>query len=197
MLELVERPVPEPADGQVRVRVEAAGVHPVDVFVRSGPPAGFLDALVDAAVIGPPAISAVRDGGRFVAVTAYAPAPERGVSVATIDVQPDGHRLAELSAAVDAGTLTPRLVATYPFAEVAEAHRRQAKGGIRGRLVLVPQPLGPTPVKRACGGGYSAAGSSAVGCSASAFSAGTGIRLAWIVLWITLNTTKPMTSHHW
>lgn len=297
VLELVERPLPDPGPGQVRVRVEAAGVHPVDLFVRSGPPAGFLadrvqppyilgwdlagavdavgdgvtgfrpgdrvigltswkrtgagsytdyavfdaswlapaptsvsaaeaatiplnaltaaqavdrldvapgttivvtgaagslggfavelavargfrvlavaaradesvvrtfgaelfvtrsddvaqavramlpagaDGLVDAAVIGPPAIGAVRDGGRFVAVTAHAPAPERGVNVTVIDVQPDGPRLAELSAAVDAGTITPRLVATYPFAQVAEAHRRQAKGGIRGRLVLVP-----------------------------------------------------------
>jgi NADPH2:quinone reductase len=60
------------------------------------------------------------------------------VTVTVIDVQPDGHRLAELRAAVDAGALTPRLVHAYPFAQVAEAHRRQAKGGIRGRLVLVP-----------------------------------------------------------
>lgn len=35
-LELVERPVPEPGPGQVRVRVEAAGVNPVDLVTRSG-----------------------------------------------------------------------------------------------------------------------------------------------------------------
>ena len=38
VLELTDLPVPEPGPGQVRVRVGATAVHPVDLFVRSGPP---------------------------------------------------------------------------------------------------------------------------------------------------------------
>lgn len=105
--------------------------------VRAAYPDG-VDAVLDAAPIGPPSIGAVRDGGRFAAVTALAPEPERGVTVDVISVQSDGARLARLSADVDAGLLTPRLVATYALGEAADAHRRQAEGGIRGRLVLVP-----------------------------------------------------------
>jgi len=36
VLELVEVPVPEPGVGQVRIRVEAATVNPVDAATRSG-----------------------------------------------------------------------------------------------------------------------------------------------------------------
>jgi NADPH2:quinone reductase len=36
MLQVDEIPAPEPADGQVLVRVEAAGVNPVETYIRSG-----------------------------------------------------------------------------------------------------------------------------------------------------------------
>jgi NADPH:quinone reductase-like Zn-dependent oxidoreductase len=36
VLELVERPVPEPGDGEVRIRVAAATVNPADTVLRSG-----------------------------------------------------------------------------------------------------------------------------------------------------------------
>ncbi len=50
----------------------------------------------------------------------------------------DGPALAELAALADAGQLTPRVAATLPLEEVAAAHRRVAEGGLRGRIVLIP-----------------------------------------------------------
>ena len=104
--------------------------------VRAVEPAG-VDGLVDAAVVGPTTVGAVRDGGAFVAVTGGVdPAPERGIRVGTVSVRPNGTQLAELVALVEAGKLTPRVAEVYPFAKAGEAHARLAKGGVRGRLVL-------------------------------------------------------------
>ena len=36
VLHVADRPVPEPGPAQVRVRVAASVVHPVDLMVRSG-----------------------------------------------------------------------------------------------------------------------------------------------------------------
>ncbi len=36
VLTIVEVPVPDPGDGQVRIRVQAAPVHPADLAARSG-----------------------------------------------------------------------------------------------------------------------------------------------------------------
>jgi NADPH:quinone reductase-like Zn-dependent oxidoreductase len=119
-----------------------------DVFVpRSAPLAetvrqvvpGGVDGALDAAVLGLPALDAVRGGGAFVVVIAgAAPPPLRGIRVANVLVRADGAALRELSALVDQGRLTLRVAGTLPLTEVAEAHRRLEKGGLRGRLVLVP-----------------------------------------------------------
>lgn len=101
-------------------------------------PAGF-DAVLDAAVLGESALEWVRDGGAYVGVMPQArPASVRGVRTAAVGVSADGARLAELVRLVDEGALTPRVARTYPLAEAAKAHARQAEGGVRGRLVLVP-----------------------------------------------------------
>jgi NADPH:quinone reductase-like Zn-dependent oxidoreductase len=85
-------------------------------------------------------LPAVRDGGRFAAVLApAAPAAERGIVVETVQQAPDAPRLAALVAAVEAGRLTLRVAGTFPLREAAAAHARFEKGGLRGRLVLVPQ----------------------------------------------------------
>jgi NADPH2:quinone reductase len=42
VLELVERPVPEPAEGEVRIRVLVSGVNPTDWKSRSGTTGGAL-----------------------------------------------------------------------------------------------------------------------------------------------------------
>src|SRR3954470_277850 len=41
VLDRVELPVPEPAAGQVRVRLHAAGVNPADTYIRTGQYAFF------------------------------------------------------------------------------------------------------------------------------------------------------------
>jgi NADPH:quinone reductase-like Zn-dependent oxidoreductase len=95
-----------------------------------------VDAVLDAAS-GPAAIAAVRDGGVFVAVTAPAkPAPERGIRVDSVFASPDPAQLAELARALAAGRLTARVAAAYPLARAADAHRRAAAGGLRGKVVL-------------------------------------------------------------
>jgi NADPH:quinone reductase len=43
VLELVERPVPEPGDGELRIRVSVSGVNPTDWKSRSGTSGGALD----------------------------------------------------------------------------------------------------------------------------------------------------------
>ena len=114
---------------------------------RSDDPAGALravapggvDGLLDAAVVGVPALGAVRDGGVFVSVVPpAAPAAERGIRVSSIGVRSCGSQLRELVALVEGGLLTLRVAQTLPLEEVARAHTMLAEGGVRGRLVLVP-----------------------------------------------------------
>ncbi|GGW77821.1 NADPH:quinone reductase [Streptomyces lucensis JCM 4490] len=100
---------------------------------------GSVDAVLDAAVLGGPALAWVRDGGAFAAVRGGAlPAAERGVRTENVWVRPSGPQLAELARLVDEGVLTLRVAETYALEEAAKAHARLSGGGVRGRLVLVP-----------------------------------------------------------
>ncbi|KAB2349012.1 NADP-dependent oxidoreductase [Actinomadura rudentiformis] len=102
--------------------------------------AGGVDAAVDAAVIGPRALEAVRNRGAFVAVVAgAAPVPLRGTRVSNVWITADGAQLAELSALAAGGHLTLRVADTLPLKEAALAHRKLDEGGLRGRLVLTAQ----------------------------------------------------------
>lgn len=106
--------------------------------VRAAVPGG-VDAVVDAAVVGLPALDAVRNGGAFVAVGAgQDPVPLRGVRVSTVFVRADAAQLSEVATLAEAGRLTTRVAGTYPLERAAEAYERLAKGGLRGRLVLIP-----------------------------------------------------------
>jgi NADPH:quinone reductase-like Zn-dependent oxidoreductase len=101
--------------------------------------AGGVDAAIDAALIGIQALDAVRTGGAFVAVVpSVTPPPLRATRVHNVWSHADGARLAGLARLVDAGRLTLPVAGSYPLAEAAAAHERFAKGGLRGRLVLVP-----------------------------------------------------------
>jgi NADPH:quinone reductase len=111
--------------------------------VRALYPSG-VDAVVDAALLGPAVIGAVRDSGQFLAVRPYqGPAEgdraERHITVRLVLVGQhlhEGDRLAELVDLTARGVLTLRVAGTFPAAQAAEAHRRLAAGGVRGRLVL-------------------------------------------------------------
>jgi NADPH:quinone reductase len=104
---------------------------PLAESVRQAVPGG-VDGVLDAAVLGVRALDALRGGGVFASVIAGAmPPPLRGTRVANVWVRADGTRLAELIPRV-----TPRGAGTLPVSEVADAHRRLEKGGLRGRLVL-------------------------------------------------------------
>jgi NADPH2:quinone reductase len=95
---------------------------------------GGVHTAVDAASVGMLALDAVRGGGSLVSVLGNAPAPLRGIRVGNVWIRADGPRLAALAAA----GLRPRVADVLPLHQVAEAHRRLAAGGLRGRLVLVP-----------------------------------------------------------
>ena len=111
--------------------------------VRGLYPSG-VDALIDGALLGPAAIGAVRNGGQLLAVRPYqGPAEdgkaERGIAVHLVLVGQhlhEGHRIAELARLVTEGVLTLRVADVLPAAAAADAHRRLAAGGVRGRLVL-------------------------------------------------------------
>ncbi|MFI6807759.1 NADP-dependent oxidoreductase [Streptomyces luteogriseus] len=98
-----------------------------------------VDAVLDAAVLGEPALAGVRDGGRYIGVIPQAePASVRGVRTGAVEVSADGARLAELVRLVDEGVLTTRVAETFALEDAAKAHARLDGGGVRGRLVLVP-----------------------------------------------------------
>lgn len=95
--------------------------------------------MLDPALVGGPVLGAVKDGGSFVNVyPPLAPEAERGITVGSVAVQSNGAQLAELAGLVEQGRLSLRVAQTFPFEEAARAHEVLGKGGVRGRLVLVP-----------------------------------------------------------
>ncbi|MEU6468491.1 NADP-dependent oxidoreductase [Streptomyces massasporeus] len=118
-----------------------------EAFVRSLGAGDFVgavadrdfDAVLDAAVLGEPALAGVRDGGRYIGVIPHAePASVRGVRTAAVEVSADGAQLAKLVRLVDEGVLATRVAETFALEDAAKAHARLDGGGVRGRLVLVP-----------------------------------------------------------
>ncbi|GGZ12273.1 NADP-dependent oxidoreductase [Streptomyces avidinii] len=108
-----------------------------DFVPRGGAPAGPVDGVLDAAVLGAAALGFVRDGGVYVGlIPNHAPAAERGIRVEEQEVAADGPHLARLVALVDAGVLNLRVAETFPLAEVAKAHAHLGTPGVRGRIIL-------------------------------------------------------------
>ena len=97
------------------------------------------EVVADGAVLQDQAVALVRDGGRFVGVQpSMPPAAERGVTIEAVGVVPDGATLAGLLDRTARGELPVRLAEVLPLDRLDEAHAAVAKGGVRGRYVLVP-----------------------------------------------------------
>jgi NADPH:quinone reductase-like Zn-dependent oxidoreductase len=97
------------------------------------------DAVLDAALVGPPALAAVRDGGQLIAVRPFQGETERDIKISLVLVGQhlhEGERVAELASLAAEGVLTLRLAEAMAAGRAAEAHARLEAGGVRGRLVL-------------------------------------------------------------
>jgi NADPH:quinone reductase len=102
--------------------------------VRAVVPGGA-DALLDTATIAAPALSAVRDGGKYVTVTAV-PAAERGIDVFRSGGRMDGPALRTLAEMASSGRLHTPVARTYGIDDAAAAYAAFPARTGRGRLVL-------------------------------------------------------------
>jgi len=98
-----------------------------------------VDAVLDAALLGPAVLPAIRDGGQLMCVRPFQGEIERDIKVSLVLVGShlhEGGRLAELADLAAKGVVTLRIAELIPAENAAEAHRRLEAGGVRGRLVL-------------------------------------------------------------
>jgi NADPH2:quinone reductase len=143
---------PAPAEylrglGVARIVTDAAELAP-------GAAGAVLDSVAGA--LFEPLIAALADGGRYCMVGAMAgdraafSAWEllRGISITGYSSETlDGPALraatAEIFARLLRGELSPPAYETLPLSRAAEAHRRIEARGVRGRILLVPDPDAP------------------------------------------------------
>lgn len=107
--------------------------------VRRLVPSG-VDGLLDAAVIGQPALAAVRDGGHLAAVRAFQGEAERGIHIDQVrvsDYARNQSALQRLADQVAAGQITLRVAQTFAPSDAGQAQQQLQAGGVRGRLVIV------------------------------------------------------------
>jgi NADPH:quinone reductase-like Zn-dependent oxidoreductase len=96
--------------------------------------------LIDAAVLDAAALPAIRDGGKLATVRGFAGPSERGITIEPVRVTSyllNHEALDRLGQLVAAKRLTLRVAETFPPERAAEAQRKMAAGGTRGRLLIV------------------------------------------------------------
>ena len=101
---------------------------------------GGVDGLIDAAVLDAAALPAIRDGGKLATVRGFAGPSERGITIEPVRVTSyllNQEVLDRLGQLVAATRLTLRVAETFPPERAADAHRKMAAGGTRGRLLIV------------------------------------------------------------
>ncbi|HYB14031.1 MAG TPA: NADP-dependent oxidoreductase [Streptosporangiaceae bacterium] len=84
------------------------------------------------------AIEAVADGGRLATITSDPPGEQRGITVSSIYVRPDGTRLRELATRFADGQLEIPVAASYRLADAAQALAQVVGGHAAGAVVLTP-----------------------------------------------------------
>ncbi|MFD8222386.1 alcohol dehydrogenase catalytic domain-containing protein [Streptomyces sp. NPDC059697] len=100
--------------------------------------AGF-DAVLDGARLNDAALRTVRDHGTYAGVfPGLEPKSERGITIASGVVVPDGHRLRDMLALTAQGRLEARRAGTVPLENAGQAYQALRDGGQRGRWVLTP-----------------------------------------------------------
>ncbi|MBY5161503.1 NADP-dependent oxidoreductase [Nitriliruptoria bacterium AS10] len=101
---------------------------------------GGADGVLNASLQDDQALAAVRAGGGIAAVRAFDATPGDDVEVHRISVfdhLDDRAALEELRTLADSGDIQLRVAGTHAPEEAAEAHRRLAEGGVRGRLLIL------------------------------------------------------------
>ncbi|MBN9734733.1 MULTISPECIES: zinc-binding dehydrogenase [unclassified Pseudonocardia] len=99
-----------------------------------------VDGPADGSLQGDALLPAVRDGGRIATVRGHRGTAERGITwhpVWVRTVAEDRETLLAIRDLASSGRLTPRVAATWPAGDAAEAHRALEAGGQRGRGVLL------------------------------------------------------------
>jgi NADPH:quinone reductase-like Zn-dependent oxidoreductase len=100
---------------------------------------GGVDAAANAVRSGSAdAVQAVRDGGRLATITADLPPAERDITMAAIQVVPDGARLGKLARLAAQDALVISSIRSYPLAQADEALTRPRQGAGGAALVLTP-----------------------------------------------------------
>ena len=117
-----------------------AGLGASEVIARNADLAALpsVDGVLDAVPIGGRAVAPLREGATAVFTRRVPDIPaDRRLRVETPLVHSDARALAQLTAAVAAGTLRTRVAGTLDLAEAAQAHRLLERGGVRGKIVLI------------------------------------------------------------
>jgi len=81
-------------------------------------------------------IRAVRDGGRLATITSDPPEQERGITVSSVYVRPDGGQLAGLARLLGAGQLEISVATSYELGDAADALATAVSGRAGGAVAL-------------------------------------------------------------
>jgi len=84
------------------------------------------------------AIRAVADGGRLATITSDPPGGQRGITVSSVYVRPDGTQLRGLAKQFGDGQLEIPVASSYRLADAAQALAHVAGGHAAGAVVLTP-----------------------------------------------------------
>ena len=113
-----------------------------------------VDGVLDTASVGPAILPAIRNGGGWAVVRNQQDDTERRIVRHNVSVgarMTDTEALRRLAELAGAGDLPTTIAGTYLPEQAADAHRRQAAGGVRGRLLILfrgRSPGSPDPPSR-------------------------------------------------